>query len=81
MDDLFFLTGYNKDSLPLVDSPLDDPINIAALINRFVDISQCQYGDNEGTPIGLEGSSLLGQLPWLTPWKDLFRPIQPFHVF
>jgi hypothetical protein len=81
MDASLLLTGYDKDSLSLVDSPLDNSTDITALIDRFVNISQCEYSDNEGTPHGLEGSILLPQLPWFTPWPDLFKPIEPVKVF
>lgn len=82
MDDNYFaITGYDKETLPLSDSPLNNSNNMTMLIDKFVDMSQCQYSDDEGTPIGLEGSSLLAQLPWFTPWDDLFKPIEPVKVF
>ena len=81
MDASFLLTGYNNESLSLVNSPPDTSNMMMSLIDKFVDVSQCEYGDNEGAPIGLQGSSLLAQLPWLTPWADLFKPIEPLKVF
>jgi hypothetical protein len=76
---LSLLTGYDKNSLSLVDSPPDDANDMAKLIDKFLDVSQFQYSD-EDTSIGLEGSRLLAQLPWLTPWTDLFKPIEPVKV-
>jgi hypothetical protein len=82
MNDSFILTGYNENSLSLVNSLLDNGNNeIAILLDKYVDLSQCKYGDDdEGTPIGLEGSSLLSRLPWLTPWEDLFKPNETVKV-
>jgi hypothetical protein len=81
MDASFILTGYNKNSFSLVDSPLDNSKDITILMDKFLDISQCQYNDYEGSPVSLEDSSLLAQLPWFTPWADLFKPIEPVKVF
>lgn len=81
MDTSFILTGYNTNSLSLVDSPPDGCNDMMGLINKFVDTSQCEYSDDEGTPVGLQGSSLLAKLPWFTPWAELFKPIEPVKVF
>lgn len=81
MDASYILTGYNNASLSLLNSPPDTPNDMIKLIDKFVDISHCQYSDDEGAPIGLQGSSLLARLPWITPWADLFKPIEPVKVF
>jgi hypothetical protein len=82
MDDSYLcarVTGYDNASMSLANSP--PPNEIIVLLERFLDMSQCDYGDDEGARIGLEGSCLLAQLPWLTPWADLFKPVEPVEVF
>lgn len=82
MDSSYILTGYTDISLSRVKSLLETPNDMKILIDKFVDISQCQYSnDDEGVPIGLEGSSLLAGLSWLTPWKELFNSADPVKVF
>jgi hypothetical protein len=74
----------------------DTPNLLTTLIDKYVDTTQCEYDDGfkdiDGPPrithesaicttIGLQDSSLLCQLPWLTPWADLFKAFEPVKVF
>ena len=93
MDASYILTGYNNTSLSLVNLPTANDNtslslvtfptanDITMLLDKFVDISQCHYSDDEATVFGLEGSKLLAQLPWNTPWADLFKPVGQVEVF
>lgn len=78
-------------------SPREDTSNfLTSLIDKYVDTTQFESLDegqkndgptrtaHEGTicaPVGLQGSSLLCQLPWLTPWADLFEAFEPVKVY
>jgi hypothetical protein len=91
MQAAYFLTGYNEHNLTLVDpitAPEEAPNILTALIDKYVDMTGCEYDDevkiNDG-PSGspqdrLEGSDLLCQLPWMTPWADLFEVLEPVKV-
>lgn len=85
MEDIFsLLTGYTQDSLALVKSPPDSATNITHLMDKYINTNECQYVDNDkGTHkgIGLQDSTLLARLPWLTQWEDLFKPVKPVKVF
>jgi hypothetical protein len=87
MEAACILTGYNNLSLSLVNplTPGEDAPNVlSTLLDQYIDIRQCQYDDPikkiDEPPISLQGSQLLCQLPWLTPWADMFQTLKPVMV-
>jgi hypothetical protein len=63
----------------------DDPIKKIDNPDQIIDTTQCQYDDDpikkiDNPPIGLQGSHLLCQLPWLTPWAKMFQTLEPVTV-
>jgi hypothetical protein len=86
MEAACILTGYNNLSLSLVNSLTgeDAPNVLSMLLDQYIDIRQCQYDDpikkTDEPPISLQGSHLLCQLLWLTPWADMFQTLKPVMV-
>lgn len=72
------------------------PNFLTSLMEKYVDTTQFENDldgkEDDGptiaaahesaicSPVGLEGSSLLSQIPWLTPWADLFEACEPVKV-
>jgi hypothetical protein len=84
----------NSDCSLIPEEANDKPSFLISLIDRYVDTTQCAYdlvekvdslsGINQeaaSAPVGLQGSWLLSQLPWLTPWPALFKGLEPVKVF
>ena len=93
MEAAYLVTGYNNLSLSLVNSPTsgqDRESCLSSLMDQFLNLDDSAYdstsdtADESGsTPKGLhdlQGSKLLSQLPWHTPWADFFQAYEPVKV-
>ena len=88
----YFLTGYNDLRHSQVNAPTLGEVSMDTLMDLYLNKTTYTYQEHaekldgpsgilNEAPFGLQGSTLLSQLPWLTPWPLILEASELVKIF